>query len=130
MTQNDILTSNGKYPDRVNDAECTTAVRSAAALLADRVGILLEHLGVHPKVSSGFRTKAANAAAHGAAHSAHLYGMAVDLEDPKQEISSAIMRDPSLLSIYDLYMEYPGHTPTWCHLQTRPIASGARIFSP
>lgn len=34
------------------------------------------------------------------------------------------------LEQYGLYREHPATTPTWCHLTTRPPASGHRTFMP
>lgn len=36
----------------------------------------------------------------------------------------------SKLEHYGLYREHPSTTPTWCHLTTRPPASGHRTFMP
>lgn len=131
MTPEDVLTSNGQHIDRASHPECTSAVRSEATTLAERVSSLLLKLGIaNASVTSGFRTTAANKAAKGSPNSAHLYGMAVDLADPKSDICSAIMRDITLLDHADLYMENPHHTPTWVHLQTRKTSSGNRVFTP
>lgn len=126
----DILNSGGKYPEREQSDECTSAVRIAAADLAERVSRLLDHLGVAPSISSGFRTSKANSKAGGSAHSAHLTGQAVDLADQRGSLCHALTSDPNLLVQFDLYMENPFYTKTWCHLQSRPIASGRRIFTP
>lgn len=126
----DVLTSSGLYPAREQDAECTTAVRVAAADLAERVSRLLDHLGYRASVSSGFRTKQANAVANGAKASAHQSGEACDLVDPQGKIAQAILADPSILEKYDLYLENPQYTKGWVHCQTRPTKSGNRIFNP
>jgi hypothetical protein len=129
VTLMDILTSSGKYPEREKSEECDGYVHLNAYELAARVSELLVSLGITSvKVSSGFRTAAANAAAKGSARSAHMTGEAVDLEDPNGAICNAIMADPFILSRTGLYMESPQHTPTWCHLQTRPTKN--RIFKP
>lgn len=126
----EILTSSGRYPEREKDAECTTAVRVAAADLAERVSKLLDELGFVTTVSSGFRTTAANKSANGAKRSAHQSGEAVDLWDPQGKIAQAVLADPSILEKYDLYMESPQHTNGWIHLSTRRTKSGNRIFLP
>lgn len=131
LTPWDILTSSGTHTDREKSDECTSEVRINTADLAERVSKLLDHLGIYKsKVSSGFRTRAANAAAGGAKTSCHLTGQAVDLEDPKGALAAAITADPGLLVTYDLYCENPYYTKGWVHLSTRGPPSGRRIFTP
>jgi hypothetical protein len=131
ITPWDILTSSGKYLDRIDSPECVTGVRINAADLAERVSKLLGALGyTTAKVSSGFRTQAANSAANGAKLSAHQTGEAVDLEDIGNTLCATINRDPSVLDTFDLYMENSFYTKGWCHLQLRPTKSGRRIFTP
>lgn len=124
----DILTSGGKYPERERDARCTSEVRMRAADLAERVSKLLEEVRFKPKVSSGLRFP--ETLANDVARSAHFTGEAVDLTDPDQVISEAILDRPDLLVKYDLYMENPRYTKTWVHLQSRPTRSGNRVFVP
>lgn len=126
----DILSSGGKYPEREQSDECTTEVRVNAADLAERVSRLLDHLGVSPSISSGFRTSKANTKAGGSPHSAHLTGQAVDLDDPKGTLAAAINRDVSILATYDLYCENTNFTFGWVHLSTRGPPSGRRVFVP
>lgn len=130
ITPHDILSSSGKYPERLDDPECVLGVRINAADLAERVSKLLGALNLTAKVSSGFRTQAANLAAHGAKNSAHLTGQAVDLEDKTGALSDAIMANPALLDRFDLYVENPHRTPQWLHIQIRKTASGNRCFNP
>lgn len=125
-----ILTSDGRYPEREQSDECSSAVRANAADLAERVSRLLDFLGVKAAISSGFRTREANAKAGGSKNSAHLTGQAVDLYDPKGTLTAAITRDPGLLDTFDLYVENPYYTKGWLHVQSRPTASGRRIFTP
>lgn len=126
----DILTSGNAHPEREQSDECTTEVRVAAADLAERVSRLLDHLGVKAAISSGFRTTASNSKVGGSPRSAHLAGQAVDLADPKGELSARLVADPSLLVQFDVYLENPYYTKTWTHLQSRPTSSGRRIFTP
>lgn len=130
ITPIDILTSGGKHPDREQSPECTTAVRMHAAALAEAVSGLVDELGFIPVINSGFRTQAANKAIGGAAHSSHCTGEAVDLADSKGALAKTLLDAPGCLERHDLYMEDPGHTPGWVHLQTRPTASGKRVFKP
>lgn len=127
LTLDDLLISSGRYPDRKSSPECTYEVILNAGVLLARVNALLSHLGVTASVTSGFRTKAANAAAGGAPHSAHLLGKAVDLFDPLGGLDKCITDE--LLAQFDLYREDPARTKGWVHLQTRPTASGNRTFT-
>jgi hypothetical protein len=126
----DILNSHGKHPEREKSDECTSEVRIKAADLAERVSRLVDHLGIKPIISSGFRTTEANRKAGGSRSSAHLSGEAVDLEDKDGKIAILINARPDLLATYDLYMENTNYTSKWVHLQTRPTLSGRRIFVP
>ncbi len=126
----DILNSGGKHPERELSDECTSEVRINAADLAERVSRLLDFLSRSAVVSSGFRTRTSNKEVGGAPSSAHLTGQAVDLEDKTGSLKRAILHDAGLLGRFDLYMEHPDSTPTWCHLQSRKTASGSRIFRP
>jgi hypothetical protein len=128
----DILTSSGKYPDREASPECVAGVRINASDLAERVSKLLGSMGLPaPKISSGFRTKAANMAlTNSAKDSAHMHGQAVDLEDPAGFLGRAILSRPDLLELFDLYLENPHFTHAWVHLQSRKTASGNRVFNP
>lgn len=130
---NDYITASGKYPERINDKECTKAVKDNALVLLNKVNQLLEELGIKTAtVSSGFRPSAVNAATKGAAKkSLHMSGRAIDLYDPKHEIAHKILANPELLKKYDLWMEDIAATPRWTHLDNgtrteRPL----RIFKP
>lgn len=125
LTEQDILTSSGKYPDREASPECTVEVRVYAKQLCARVNALLTDIGWQgASVNSGFRTVAANRAAGGATRSAHLTGEAVDLFDPRGKLQALITDE--LLEKHGLYREDPDRTPGWVHLQTRP--TNARTF--
>lgn len=130
ITPLDILTTQGKHPEREQSDECTSQVRINAADLAERVSRLLDHLGVRPSISSGFRTAEANRKTGGSGFSAHCEGKAVDLYDPKGALATTINRDISILDTFNLYMENTYYTPGWVHLSTRPTKSGRRIFIP
>jgi hypothetical protein len=130
ITPWDVLTSSGRYEDRIDHEECTPAVRIAAADLAERVSKLLTRCGLRGDVTSGFRTSAANGSAHAAKRSAHMSGEAVDLADPHGAIANTILGLPHVLEDYDLYMENPQYTKGWVHLSTRAPKSGNRIFIP
>lgn len=118
LTLESILTSSGKYPDRAKSSECTGEVITNAGVLLNRVNGLLIRLGRNPKVSSGFRTSAANSAAGGAKKSGHMLGKAVDLEDADGSLDAAVTDE--LLAEFDLYREDPAKTKNWIHLDITP----------
>lgn len=95
--------------------------------LLRRVNLLLEEIDhLHPTVTSGYRNPDHNQLVGGAPGSAHKSAQAVDILDIDGYLKTAIT--PKLLEKYDLYMEHPIHTPTWVHLQSRPVRSGNRQF--
>ena len=126
-----ILTSDEKHLSREQSPECTPQVRQNAADLAERVSRLLDLLEVKSvKVSSGFRTVAANQAAKGSKNSSHLRGCAVDLSDSDGVIDALIDASESVLVTCDLYREHPSKTAGWVHLSTEAPKSGLRTFMP
>lgn len=77
-------------------------------------------------VSSGYRPGHYNTDAHGAKNSTHTTCQAVDFHDPDGKIKSWITIE--ILEECGLWQEDPGHTPTWCHVDTRP--RDHRVFLP
>jgi uncharacterized protein YcbK (DUF882 family) len=134
LTETDIITSSGKYPDRANSDELTDEVRANIQDLLARVNGLLAEVEIAPAVSGGFRPRKVNEALRkkGAApKSLHMSGRAVDLNDPVGALKFKIIMNPQLLAKYGLWMEHYESTPGWCHLDTgtrpdRPV----RIFRP
>lgn len=129
----DIVTASGKYPERYESEEFTPLILSNIQVLKGKVNALLFDLAVKKvKVSSGFRPSDVNAKTKGAAEkSQHTIGKAVDLVDEDKTLKAAIMKAPHLLAKHGLWMEDPGNTPEWCHLdyKTRPDRL-IRIFKP
>lgn len=62
--------------------------------------------------------------------SKHLYGLALDVLDPKAFLKSWIKSHMSLCEEVGFYFEAFSATPTWVHFQTVPPASGKRFFNP
>jgi hypothetical protein len=129
----DYISASGKYPERLNSEELTKAIKDNAVVLLNKVNQLLQELGItNVKVSSGFRPSAVNAKVKGAAKkSLHMSGRAVDIYDPEHTLIRKILANPDILKKYDLWMEDPSCTPTWCHLDNstrteRPL----RVFKP
>lgn len=77
-------------------------------------------------VTSGYRPGHYNKSAGGAKNSAHLTCEAADISDLGGELKKFCT--PEILKKCGLYMEDPGSTPSWAHLQIRPTRS--RIFTP
>lgn len=122
-----ILTSGGKFPERAKAA--TAAILAAAGDLAARLTALLAVYGSRPSISSGYRTPEANKAAGGAPKSSHLEGKAVDFVDPKHVFADWCLKNLDQLAKLGLWMENPKKTPTWVHLQSRPVP-GKIVFDP
>lgn len=62
--------------------------------------------------------------------SSHLYGCAVDIADPKNQMANWLMKKTELLMYNGLWMEDPKYTKTWVHLQTYAPKSMKRVFVP
>lgn len=62
--------------------------------------------------------------------SKHLYGQAVDISDPKQELQSWCLANEAKLAEIGLWMEDFTATKNWCHFQTVAPKSGKRWFLP
>jgi hypothetical protein len=111
----------------------TPDIEHNAEILLGLVNILLTRYGGHPKVRSGWRPPAVNAATPNAApNSKHMSGQAIDLADPDGDLDdwlmSAIGQDH--LATIGLWMEHPAATKGWSHLQSVPPKSKNRVFYP
>lgn len=60
--------------------------------------------------------------------SKHLSGEAFDVADTDGKLYAWCLQNIPLLEELGLYLEDRLDTPTWVHFQTRPPASGKRIF--
>lgn len=85
----------------------------------------LTHSQIAGVTEGGFRLQSCM---QGAPNSAHKQAQAVDVFDPKGTLDNWITDD--ILEEHDLYREAPQVTGSWCHLTTRPPASGRRTFFP
>lgn len=126
ITEDDIITSSGKYPERAKQA--TALVKMEARITAAKINLMLEELGyVHElKVSSGFRPALVNAAVGGAKRSLHMDGKAVDFLG--QELGQFIRKHANgaeILRKNGLFMEALEYTSSWTH-----IDRGARSDRP
>jgi hypothetical protein len=81
-------------------------------------------------ITSGYRDAKYNQMIGGSNNSAHSTCQAVDLSDKEGILRKMILNNISLLKKYELYMEHPRYTKTWCHLSTRRTKSGLIVFIP
>lgn len=88
-------------------------------------------------VASGYRPPAINErTANSAVNSAHLSCEGVDIQDSRdQDLARWCLRNLPILARLGLYMENPRWTFSlngdhWVHVQTRPPASGNRVYVP
>ncbi|MES1986534.1 MAG: D-Ala-D-Ala carboxypeptidase family metallohydrolase [Pseudomonadota bacterium] len=129
ISLNEYITASGMHPERLKSFELTAQIIINAKDLLAHVNPMLDFLGLTPKVTSGFRPSSVNAALpNSAKKSAHMTGQAVDLEDKDGSLKEKCT--PELLEKFGLYREATEACPGWCHLQTRVIPSGHRIFMP
>lgn len=112
--------------DRDVQYPTTEEMEVNAARVLFRVNRLLAFIGEASVVSSGYRPGHFNNGY--SKKSAHLTCEAIDLEDKDNRIKNKL--NEKVLIQFDLYMEHPTATPTWCHLTTRAPGSGNRIFHP
>lgn len=128
ITDENILDSDGRYKARAKAAG--EEIRLAALVLAARLHqiFVLYKQEERPKITSGYRTPAANKAAKGAAKSAHLEGRACDFADPEGEFANWCLGHLWALEENNLWMEDPLATQGWVHLQSREARK--RVFKP
>ncbi len=131
LSVDDILTTCGKYPDRPIKYKPTEEVTSNAEKLATKLNALLKVFAKERVLTSGYRPGAINARIKGAAKASnHMLGRAADIEDTDKKLAKFCLSNLKLLEELELWMEDPGHTKTWVHLQTVPPRSGIRVFKP
>jgi uncharacterized protein YcbK (DUF882 family) len=132
ITLNDLLTSSGKYNERVVHPDCTDEVKLNGEKLLEKVNALLTELGVTDcTVSSGFRPSDVNSKISNAAKkSLHMTGKAIDLVDNDAELAKLFYNNVPLLKKHGLALEHPGWTVGWVHLQSELPKSGNRVFIP
>jgi hypothetical protein len=83
------------------------------------------------KVTSGYRPEAINSQVKGAARASnHMVCLAVDFADRDGKLAEYCLNNLKLLEEFGLWMEDPGHTKGWVHLQCVPPRSGNRVFIP
>lgn len=121
----------------------TPNIRRNAEIMVARANLVLTYYrednpgAPEIRLASGWRSPQRNAATVGAAAgSAHLSGEAIDLGEAKDSRPFArwCVANLHVLADFSLWMEDPrctvGKWTSWVHLQTRPSASGLRVFLP
>lgn len=120
--------------DKLYPKEWTPEVEKNAIKLLLAINSFLNEIGITKAVvSSGFRPSAINAALpNSAKKSAHMTGLACDIQDNKnQDLATLIASKPDLLRKYNLFMENPKSTKNWVHLDICfRIDRPSRIFNP
>ena len=138
ITITDYLTrrATGERLDVTNADELTDAIREAADDLLAKVNLLLTHFYVDAPdasqrtVNSGWRPESLNKAVGGAPASKHLTGHAIDLGDADRKLARWCAEHQDAMRAAGLCAERPEATPTWVHLQSVPVASGAVFYWP
>ena len=119
-------------------SELTPEIEANARETVLRVNKLLNHSGIVRRVASGWRPAAVNKATPGAAaRSKHMLALACDLADADGQLDAWCMANLDDLKHIGLWLEHPNATKTkerfgegWCHVQTVPPKSGARVYMP
>src|SRR5271165_3150205 len=104
---------------------CGCGLEPQQALL-DKLDAIRDAYGSPITLTCASRCPTHNAAVGGATHSNHITGSAADLTYTP-ELAAFLQAN---LETLDYYMEDPGHTPTWRHVQLEPPGSGHRVFIP
>ena len=107
-------------------------IKENATRLLEQVNGLLIALGLDPvKVRSGWRPRDINTRVGGSVASYHIVGRAVDISDVNGDIKQTIIDNHVELNVWGLWMESPGSTPSWCHLDNGLRENRSpRIFLP
>lgn len=117
--------------DKSYASELTPAMRESAQRTVDATNALLVKFGEFRAVNSGWRPAAVNASTTGAAlRSKHMTCEAIDLADPDGDLDEWCLDNLGALKDLGLWLEFPGSTKGWCHLQIVPPKSGNRVFYP
>lgn len=114
-----------------HEEELSALVRDNAAVTVAKANELCACAGIEPVLRSGWRPAGYNATVVGAAaKSTHITGEAVDLADTDGSLRDWCAQNLAELARIGLWMEDARTTPTWLHIQTRPPASGKRVYIP
>lgn len=109
-------------------------------ILLEKVNKVREAYGKSMVISSGYRSmddhkriyreKGITDESKIPMKSKHLYGQALDVSDPNQELQKWVKSNVLLMEEIGLWMEDFSATKNWCHFQTLPPRSNKRFFMP
>lgn len=129
-----------KGRDKLFVTQLTPTIRRNAEETVRRANFLLEMFySANPMAAkgrgcnSGWRPAQVNASTKGAAkNSPHMTAEAIDIGDDDEMLDKWLMTQAGqkALESVGLWIEHPSATPRWTHVQTRPPASGRRVFFP
>lgn len=127
MTRDDYFQGRDKqFPEEWN-----IEIEANANRVVGRVNALLLAFGEPRGINSGWRPQAINAATPGSAiHSKHMSAQACDIADPHGDLDEWCLANTDILCDIGLWLEHPGSTKGWCHVQIVPPKSGNRVFYP
>ena len=114
-------------------AELTPEIVANARLTVARINQLLERAGRSEidELNSGWRPKSVNdATSNSATGSKHLTAEAGDIPDSDRALARWCYTHQPVLEEIGLWMEHPGWTRTWVHVQIVPPKSGHRCYIP
>lgn len=100
------------------------------AALLESLNLLRKEYGKPMRVTSGYRTPERNARVGGAKGSLHMQALACDFADQDGSLARWCLNNLDALDRAGLYLEDPGYTPGWVHVQAKPPKSGKRVFKP
>lgn len=92
-----------------------------------RINTIRAAWGKPMTVTSGYRPGHFNTLAKGAVRSKHMTCQAVDIADPKHELTNWIMQE-NRLENFNVWIEHPDDAPSWLHCQIVAPPSGLRVF--
>ena len=118
--------------DLRNNAARTVEAANLLLAAAEADGVKFKPNLATAMVRSGWRPPAVNGNTPGASKtSLHMQCLAVDLEDVGGRLGAwCLLRADTVLRDLALWLEHPGSTPSWCHVQLKPPGSGNRVFRP
>lgn len=124
--------------DEVYADQVTDTMRANAENTVAKANELLKRAGMEDveKVNSGFRPRSVNERTRNAGtNSPHLTCEGIDIHDPHGQLDKWCLANLSVLKELGLWMEHPGWTDGWCHVQTRPPGwppnpNGPRCYIP
>lgn len=130
MSQRLYFSRHEVLKDRDKIEPLTPDMEINLSLLLISISKVREAWGRPLKISSGYRPPNVNSSVGGVEKSAHMSCQAVDIVDNDGYFANWCLNNLTILEKSGIFMEDPRYTPTWVHLQIRPVKSGNRVFIP